>query len=84
MGLLTIYEGRLVATSRQHPAVSHPQVLDENNYKQNTMMITKTLKTKIATCWKNGWYVDNIARIVGTDPDTVRTVLMEKGVSDIK
>lgn len=45
--------------------------------------ITKTLRTKIMTCWKNGWYVDNIARIVGTDPDTVRTVLMDKGVSGI-
>lgn len=46
-------------------------------------MITKTLRTKITTCWKNGWHVDNIARIVGTDPDTVRTVLTDKGVTDI-
>jgi hypothetical protein len=38
---------------------------------------------KITACWKNGWHVNNIARIVGTDPDTVRTVLMDKGVTDI-
>lgn len=46
-------------------------------------MVTKTLKQKITNCWNNGWHVNNIARIVGTEPDTVRTVLMEKGVSDI-
>jgi hypothetical protein len=47
-------------------------------------MITRTLKFRIKTCWENGWFVDNIARIVGTDPDTVRTVLMDNGVTNIR
>jgi len=46
-------------------------------------MITKTLKKKIVTCWKNGWLVGNIAHICRTDLDTVKAVLTEKGVKNI-
>ena len=57
---------------------------ESTNFKKSGQMNTKTLRTKITTCWNNGWMVDNIARIVGTDPDTVRTVLTDKGITDIR
>lgn len=45
--------------------------------------ITTTLRRKIYSHWNAGWFVDNIARICKTDPDTVRKVLTDKGVKNI-
>jgi hypothetical protein len=47
-------------------------------------MKQKEIDKAIVRCWKNGWYVDNIARIVGCTADYAKEVLERKGYTDIQ
>jgi len=42
--------------------------------------IPREMSRHIVRCWREGWFVDNIARICRTDADTVVTVLRDKGI----
>lgn len=47
-------------------------------------MKEKELDKMIVRCWKNGWYVNNIAHITGSSEQYIKEVLKHKGFEDIK
>ena len=47
-------------------------------------MKEKEMNKQIVRCWKNGWFIDNIARIAGCTANYVKEVLESKGYTNVK
>lgn len=47
-------------------------------------MKEKELNKQIVRCWKNGWFVKNIANICKCTEQYAKQVLEEKGFTDIQ